>query len=139
MLRRWESMRRINRVCTATAFLIALPIHAGESTPGWLDSWPHWRGPQCNGVAPRADPPVTWNASKNLKWKAPLSGRGSSTPIVWGDQVFILTAVPTERVANATEIPRPDPRFEKKTTPPVCYYRFVVMSFDRQTGKLQWQ
>jgi outer membrane protein assembly factor BamB len=75
--------------------------------------------------------------SKNLKWKAPLSGRGSSTPIVWGNQVFILTAVPTDRTATASLVP--DPRFEKKTTPPACYYRFLVMSLDRQTGKLRWQ
>jgi outer membrane protein assembly factor BamB len=132
-------MCRIVAICIVLVLLVTLPARAEEPAPGWLDNWPHWRGPECNGSAPRADPPVVWDLSKNLKWKTPLSGRGSSTPIVWGDQVFILTAVPTDRVATATDIPKPDPRFEKKTTPPACYYQFLVLSFDRQTGKLRWQ
>jgi outer membrane protein assembly factor BamB len=74
-----------------------------------------------------------------LKWKAPLAGRGSSTPIVWGDQVFVLTAVPTDRAATAADLPKGDPRFEKKTIAPACYYQFLVMSFDRGTGKPRWQ
>jgi outer membrane protein assembly factor BamB len=112
---------------------------AGERAPGWLDNWPAWRGPESNGCALRADPPVAWSATTNLKWKAPLSGQGSSTPIVWGDQVFILTAVATDRVASEADLPKPDPRFEKKTKAPAVYYQFLVMSFDRQTGKLRWQ
>jgi outer membrane protein assembly factor BamB len=118
---------------------LALPIRAAEPVPGWLENWPQWRGPQSTGCAPRADPPITWSESKNLKWKAPLSGRGSSTPIVWGDQVFVLTAVETDRVVSAADIPKADPQFEKKTKAPARYYRFLVMSFDRDTGRLRWQ
>jgi outer membrane protein assembly factor BamB len=123
------------------SMLLPFSGRAGEPTPGWLDNWPQWRGPESNGCAPRADPPVAWDgdSSKNVKWKAALSGRGSSTPIVWGDQVFVLTAVPTDRVASAAELPEADPRFQKKTKAPDCYYKFLVMSFDRQTGKLRWQ
>jgi outer membrane protein assembly factor BamB len=115
------------------------PAQAGERAPGWLDNWPEWRGPETNGYAPHADPPTTWSETRNLKWKAPLSGRGSATPIVWGDQVFVLTAVPTDRAASEADLPKPDPRFEKKTKAPSIYYQFQVMSFDRQTGQLRWQ
>src|SRR4029078_1479744 len=61
------------------------------------------------------------------------------TPIVWGDQVFVLTAVQTDRTAKPADLPRPDPRFAKRTGAPTNYYQFIVLSFDRQTGKLLWQ
>ncbi len=103
------------------------------------DNWPHWRGPLTNGTAPKADPPITWDAKTNIKWKAELPGRGSATPIVWDDQVFIVTAIKTDRVAEAKDLPKADQDLPVKTTPPKNYYQFVVMSFDRQTGKLRWK
>src|SRR5262245_188967 len=59
-------------------------------------SWPHWRGPSQNGVAQTAAP-TQWNDSQNVAWKVPIEGRGHSTPIVWGDRLFLTTAVPTGR------------------------------------------
>jgi outer membrane protein assembly factor BamB len=121
-------------------YLIASqPVLAGEPLDKRLDNWPHWRGPQANGTAPHANPPITWDEKTNVKWKASLSGRGSATPIVWDDQVFVLTAIETDRTATAEELPKPDPRFQKKTTAPNQFYQFVVMSFDRKTGKLRWK
>ena len=77
------------------------------------DNWPAWRGPTADGVAPAgANPPRTWDANTNIKWKAPLTGKGSATPIVWGNRVFVLTAIKTERMAKAEELPQPDPRFK---------------------------
>jgi outer membrane protein assembly factor BamB len=102
-------------------------------------NWPDWRGPEFNGTAPGGDPPTEWSDTKNVKWKAALTGRGSSTPIIWGDQVFIMTAVPTDRAATAADLPKADTRLEKKTTPPDHYYRFLVQSFDRETGASRWQ
>ncbi|MBM3892101.1 MAG: hypothetical protein FJ388_23540, partial [Verrucomicrobia bacterium] len=58
-------------------------------------NWPQWRGPLANGVAPHGNPPVEWSETRNVQWKVALPGRGSSTPIVWENQVFILTAIPT--------------------------------------------
>src|SRR5439155_22632643 len=55
------------------------------------------------------------------------------------DQVFVLTAVETEREAQPNELPKPDPRFETKTKPSTHFYRFEVLSFDRNTGKLRWK
>jgi outer membrane protein assembly factor BamB len=124
---------------TLTVALLTAPGRAGEPASGWLDNWPHWRGPEFNGTAPRGDPPVEWGEKKNLKWKAPLTGRSSSTPIVWADQVFILSAEPTDRIATAADLLPADTHFEKKTKAPDHFYRFVVQSFDRQTGKLRWQ
>jgi outer membrane protein assembly factor BamB len=104
-----------------------------------LEQWHHWRGPEGNGTAPRAHPPVRWDAATNIKWKAPLPGRGSATPIVWNDQVFIVTAIATDKIAREEDLPKADPTLTRKTTAPKNYWRFVVLGFDRQTGKLRWQ
>lgn len=53
--------------------------------------WPQFRGPNGSGVAPDAEPPTTWSDSKNLKWKTPLPGAGTSSPIVVGDKVFVTS------------------------------------------------
>lgn len=104
------------------------------------DHWPSWRGPTANGLAaPTAAPPVKWDETTNIKWKAPLPGKGSATPVVWGDQIFVVTASKTDRVATAAERPKVDPKFQAKTTPPTNFFRFEVLSFDRETGKEQWR
>ncbi len=128
-----------NLLLTLATSLVTLGAQAGDRIPGHLDNWHQWRGPEANGTAPRGNPPVTWDEKTNVKWKASLPGRGSATPIVWGDQVFVLTAVETQRTADPADLPRPDPRFPKRTNAPDHYYRFVVLSFDRHTGKLRWQ
>jgi outer membrane protein assembly factor BamB len=110
-------------------------VSAGEQS----GNWPHWRGPNANGTAPNAEPPIAWDADTNIKWKAPLPGKGSATPIVWGNQVFVVTAINTGRVADPKDLPKIDPAFKVKTKAPNVYYQFVVMSFDRATGKLRWK
>ena len=122
---------------TLVGFFLLNLSWAAEPDP--LDNWPHWRGPLANGSSPRADPPVKWGVTTNIKWKAELPGRGSATPIIWGDQVFVLTAVKTDRTVDPDKLPRLDPKFEKRTTRPTSYYQFVVLCFDRRNGKLLWQ
>ena len=102
-----------------------------------LDNWHQWRGPLQTGEAPRGNPPTTWDEKTHIKWKAPLVGKGSATPIIWGDRVFIVTAVPTDRKAG--EKPKGDPRFEKKTDAPNVFYQFLVICLDRATGKERWR
>jgi len=52
-------------------------------------NWPRWRGPHDNGVAGAGDYPVKWDAGTNILWKAPLPGKGCSTPIVWNQRIFL--------------------------------------------------
>jgi outer membrane protein assembly factor BamB len=68
-----------------------------------LANWPQFRGPLATGVAPMGNPPTEWSESKNIKWKVPIPGRGSSSPIVWGDRIFVLTAIKTDRTKEAAE------------------------------------
>lgn len=116
-----------------------VPSQADEAELVRLANWHHWRGPNANGTAPKADPPVVWDAKTNIRWKAAIPGRGSATPIVWGDQVFVVTAIKTERGAAPADLPKVDPSLERKTTPPNTYYQFVVICLDRNTGKLRWR
>lgn len=125
------------RVARMAAAVIAMSAIAAD--PASTGNWPQWRGPQADGVAPDADPPVHWDASTNIKWKAPLPSKGSATPIVWNDQVFVVTATPTDRVATAADLPTPDTRFPVKTDAPKNFYRFEVLGIDRGTGRLRWR
>ncbi|MEQ1829674.1 MAG: PQQ-binding-like beta-propeller repeat protein [Pirellula sp.] len=98
--------------------------------------WMHWRGPTADGVASgSATPPVHWDSKTNVAWIADLPGEGTATPIIFGDQVLLLSAEKTDRKS-----PNPVPNDERaKTVPDEYFYRFHVTSLDRNTGKVRWQ
>ena len=110
--------------------LLGVVIHA-QSTP----SWPHWRGPNHTGVA-IADVPLTWSDSSNVRWKVEIPGRGMSTPVIWGDRLFLTTAIPT---APASPPADAGGRGPGGGTGAGQEHRFEVMAFDRHTGKVLWQ
>jgi outer membrane protein assembly factor BamB len=62
-------------------------------SPSRADNWPAWRGPHGTGVCDERGLPVSWSATKNILWKVPLPGPGNSTPVVWGDRVFLTQAL----------------------------------------------
>ncbi len=118
------------------------------------DNWPQWRGPEVNGTAPGSEPPVEWSETKNVKWKVKLPGSGTSTPIVWGERIFVTTAVPTgEKSAAAPAEATPPPpapgqgeRRGRRFGPggggggaPTEKHRFVLLCLDRATGKVLWE
>ena len=107
--------------------------------------WPEWRGPLLTGVAPGAKPPVEWSESKNVRWKVEIPGKGSSTPVVWGDRIYVLTAVPTEKRGAA---PPPEPAApeagpgggrRRLSVPPEHVQRFTVLALGRADGKVLWE
>lgn len=116
---------------TLLVLLISNPsVSAQDST------WHHWRGPTANGVAAsNAIPPVTWGAETNVRWTADIRGIGTSTPIVHGNQIFVLSAEKTDRRAESP--PRNNSR--NKTRPDGFIYRFLVTCFERTEGRMLWQ
>ena len=68
--------------------------------------WPQWRGPFFNGMA-RGDAPSVWSDTSNIKWKTEIPGRGYSTPAIWGDRIFVTTAIPTGKPAPAPHMQPP--------------------------------
>ena len=102
-------------------------------------NWHQWRGPLASGVAPFGDPPVTWDKTSHIRWKVEIPGAGTASPIVWGDHVFVLTAVETARTLDPPpKFPEPPPG-SPQTTPPIAYYQFLVICLERATGHVRWQ
>ena len=132
------SLFRLFQIVLAALAMVS-QASATEPHPGTADlvaNWHQWRGPAGNGEAPdSATPPVSWDATKNVKWVAEIPGKGSATPVVWGNQIFILSAEETDRKAETP----PTKRADSKTEPPGVYYRFLVTSIDRTSGKVLWQ
>ncbi len=75
----------------SSLYLTGIPSVSFGDTP---DSWPTWRPVSGNGVAENATPPTEWNNDKNIKWKTEVGGAGFSTPIIWKDKIFLLSAEP---------------------------------------------
>jgi hypothetical protein len=59
------------------------------------DDWPQFRGPTGDGISLATNVPLTWSTHQNLKWKAPVSGRGRSSPVLLGDRIWLTTASET--------------------------------------------
>lgn len=100
-----------------------------------LGEWPQYRGPRGDGVA-GADAPLRWSDTENIKWKIQLPGKGNSSPIVWGEMLFLTTAIPTGKTPPASAAPASGRRFPAV---PLEEHRFVVLAVDRNTGKTLWE
>lgn len=109
--------------------------------PASPSSWPQWRGPHHNGTTDHANPVVEWSEMKNVKWKVPLPGNGSSTPIVWGQRLFVTTAVP---VSKGDSHPSQEENTRRRggrsfrSETPTDPYQFQLLCYDRETGRLLW-
>ncbi|MDA7888208.1 PQQ-like beta-propeller repeat protein [Akkermansiaceae bacterium] len=89
-------------------------------------NWAHWRGPAGNGSSPDAKPPVEWSETKNVKWKVPVPGRSSGSPVVWENKVFVVSAVADDGGLgfDGTKLSK---------------LAFNLYCFDRENGKLLWE
>lgn len=108
--------------------------------------WPQWRGPLASGVSPEQGLPVRWSDSENVAWRAPLRGLGVSSPIVWGERVFVTSQA---GIGNA----RSGPRLVQGGDPLEVGERplgagavrdggqvsFLVSAFDRASGRPLWE
>ena len=128
-------MRKTSRVMLFTLFVVMLvgPVRAQTDS-----HWPQWRGPFFNGMA-RGDAPTVWSDTKNIKWKAQIPGRGFSTPVIWGDKIFLTTAIPTGKTVAPAETAPAEGRRGGGGSGPLVEHKFEVLCLDRQTGKLLWQ
>lgn len=127
--------RPLVRLCLPIVLSLvgALPIGRSGAAEG---NWPHWRGPTADGrAADDAHPPIQWGPKQNIVWTVNLPGEGSATPVVWGDQMFVLSAQATSRKAETAPVVDP----ADKTKAPDVYFKFLVTSLDRHTGKVLWQ
>ena len=121
--------------------------------------WPQWRGPLATGVAPHANPPIEWGENQNIRWKVRIPGKGNASPIVWGNKVFILTAIEIEKAVTKDEkkdggdelffgIPFDEVvdrvrdvgnRADGSGDPVGDPVKFTVLAINRADGKVIWQ
>lgn len=110
-----------------TGWLAALAAPAANTA---VANWPQFRGPRGDGLAPEANPPLTWSETNHLAWKVAVTGRGRSSPVVLGERVWLTTAV--EQNVVRTRIGSDD----MQTADHVSLRAVCV---DRQTGKVLWE
>lgn len=129
----------------ALAALVATTVLSAEN-------WPAWRGPADAGVSPETNLPVTWSDSTNIAWRAPLTGLGVSTPIIWGNRVFV-----TSQAGNVAERSGKHPtlitgdaldesgertlggRKQGERHAADDTVRFVLTALDRTSGRRLWE
>lgn len=104
------------------------------------ENWANWRGPLQSGTAPDATPPIEWNEDsgekKNIRWKTALPGQGHSTPIIWGDKIFVTAA---EKFGDRF-VAKPDSDPGAHDNSPVTQkHRFLVICLNRTSGKIVWR
>ena len=114
------------------ALLLGLPMAALHAADDGEKYWAQWRGPFMTGVSKTAKPPLEWSETKNIKWKVEIPGRGSSSPVIWNDRIFLLTAVPVGVTGEAQHAPR-------GSLPQRGVHQFKVLALDRKTGKTIWE
>ncbi len=104
--------------------------------------WPQWRGPQSSGVSLETGLPAAWGPAQNIAWKTELPGRGHSSPVVWGNRIFLTAALEGETIPgarapvhifNKEEFKHPDAVGSEKR------HRLLVLALDRDSGKIVWQ
>ena len=117
-----------------SAAILLLLGFIGLAQGGELD-WGQWRGPLGTGESSTADPPKAWSETENVLWKTPIPGVGHASPIVWGDRVYLTTAVPFGK----SRLPIFDNAPGSHDNLPVTKsHRFVVLAVDRANGKIVW-
>jgi outer membrane protein assembly factor BamB len=124
----------------AGAAAIGHDIGARSSAVADEAYWPQWRGPDGTGVA-RTTAPVRWSDTEGVAWQVRIPGRGHSTPVVWGDRLFVTTAVPS---GNAQAEAPGAPAGAARRGPgggagPLVEHQFDVLAFDRLTGRQLWR
>jgi len=97
-------------MCRATACTVVLALVAAGAC---AEEWPAWRGPRGDGSSTETGVPLRWSPTENVAWKTPIPGKGHSSPIVWGDRVFITTCAEDAR-------------------------QRMLFCLDRRTGKTLW-
>ncbi len=119
-------------------FFIIQELNAQQDVSVYKKNWPQWRGLNMTGAALYGNPPVDWSETKNVKWKTEIPGKGHATPIIWGDQIIVLTAVETDKTAGgaapSTTPQRPGPPASQTDK----VHRFQVISVNRLSGKIEW-
>jgi outer membrane protein assembly factor BamB len=112
----------------------ALLLAAGAAMAG---EWPQFRGPSASGIGDGAKPPVHWDATKNTNvvWKTEIPGLAVSSPVVWGDRIFVTTAIS----GDAKQALRVGLFGDTDPVNDSSVHQWKVLGLDKKTGKILWE
>ena len=118
---------------------LLLVAHASVAAP---PHWAQWRGPDGQGIASDAGVPLEWSATKNVLWKTAIPGRGYSSPVVWGDRIFLTTAIEGDVVPGAKAVKHMMEGQEFRHPDGVGadrHHSFKVVALDAASGRILWE
>jgi outer membrane protein assembly factor BamB len=125
--------------------MLATGLVSGPTAARVDDHWAQWRGPEGLGVSGATSYPEEWAPDKNIAWKTPVAGRGHSSPIVWGDRVFLTTSIEGGKAPEGHKPPI-HPDFNRKpgylhedSVGSDHLYALKVLGFDAKSGKQLWE
>jgi outer membrane protein assembly factor BamB len=121
------------------AALVLIPILVTSWGAAATAQWPSFRGPSGSGVATAAEPPLAWSVSTstNVAWRTPIPGLGHSSPIVWGDRIFVTTAVSSAAASRTVALGDSDaagidPSADRSP------HEWRILAIDRASGRVLW-
>lgn len=117
-------------------FLVFLSHSQAQDKSAFTSNWPEWRGLYNSGAVNGGNTPVEFSETKNIKWKIEIQGKGHATPIIWGDQMIIQTAVPTDKKVEKTDAGQANQMAPNQTD---LVHQFTVISVDKNSGKINWK
>ncbi len=126
------------RTVVFTSLMFASAVMSVRLT---AENWPQWRGPGGQGVSTEQQLPTTWAPDKNIVWKTPLPGIGHSSPIVWGDRIFVTAVVEGDVVPGVKMAPHTQGGKEFVHPETVAWdkkHRLSVLELDAKSGKVLW-
>ena len=127
----------IQSFCFLLFFIFSLTRLQAQDKSAFMNNWPEWRGLYNSGATSGGNTPVEFSETKNIKWKTEIPGKGHATPIVWGNQIIVQTAVATDKKPEKTGVvTAPNPMAASQTE---FIHQFEVISIDKNTGKINWQ
>ena len=97
--------------------------------------WSQFRGPASDGVSELKGLPESWSTTENVRWKTPIPGHGWSSPIAWGDRIFVTSVIPSGQV----EAPKGGLYFGGERPAPQVEHRWMVYAIDFNSGKFVWE
>jgi outer membrane protein assembly factor BamB len=110
--------------------MLAIGVPGLFSTSAAALNWPQFRGSTGDGRAPSANPPIVWSATSNVTWKVELNGRGRSSPVTFGERIFLTAAVEQGVVRK---------KIEGDDMQTAEHVALLAVCLDRSTGKTLWE
>jgi outer membrane protein assembly factor BamB len=125
-----------------TSLLLTVSALAGSVTTATGENWPQWRGPGGQGVSAETQVPTDWGPDRNIVWKAELPGTGMSSPIVWGDRIYLTAVIEGDVVPGQRAVKHRQGQEQDWIHPDSVAgdrkHTFKVVALDATSGKILW-